>query len=160
MNDQHKPPELWDLPVVRALDAIEFLHGLDPDHVEFDEFRFHGEGFSGPMHTVVIHAYQPVTNVPYSVRFAVQGATYSVQGRGQQPLTASGVADLLHVPLASADRAVTLLGRALTESLRIYNEANTPARKGAVRPAPTAATAQPWPFSARVGTDPAPGLSL
>ena len=160
MNDHDKPPELWDLPVVRALDAIEFLPGLDPDHVEFDEFRFHGEGWSGPMHAAVIHAYQPVTSVPYAVRFAVQGATYTVRGRGQHPLTASGVADLLHVPLASADRAVTLLGRALTESLRIYNQANTPAQNGAGRPTPTAGTSQPWPFSTQTDTDPSPGPHL
>ncbi|PUB20891.1 hypothetical protein C8K30_115102 [Promicromonospora sp. AC04] len=160
MNDHHKPPKPWDLPVVRGLDAIRLLHGLEALHVGFDELHLHGEAPSGPMYTAVIHAYQPVISVPYTVRFAVQGTTYTVQGRDRQPLTTSGVADLLHVPTASADRAITLLKQSLTESLRIYNQANTPAQQGAGHPTPTVGTSQPWPFSTRASTDASPGPDL
>ncbi|WP_454859691.1 hypothetical protein [Promicromonospora soli] len=160
MNDHHKSPKLWDLPVVRGLDAIRFLHGMEATHVGFDELHLHGEVPSGPMYTAVIHAYQPVTSVPYAVRFAVQGTTYTVRGRDRQPLTASGVAELLHVLPVNADRAITLLKRALTESLRIYNQANTPAQNGAGRPTPTTGTSQPWPFSTRAGTEPPPSPDL
>lgn len=160
MNDYYTPPQLWDLPVVRGLDAIRLLHGMEAARVGFDELHLHGEAPHGPMYTAAIHAYQPVTSVPYTVRFAVQGATYTVRGRDRQPLTISGVADLLHVPPASADRAISLLKQALTESRRIYNQATAPARNGAGRPTPTTGVAQPWPFSTRAGADPSPGPDL
>lgn len=160
MNDHHKPPQPWDLPVIRGLDTIRLLRGLEARHVGFDEFHLRGDAASGRMYTAVIHAYQPVTSVPFAVRFVVQGATYTVRGRDRQPLSASGVADLLRVPLASADRAITLLQSALTESLRIYNQANAPMQNGAGHPTSTASGSQPWPFSSRVGADPSPGPRL
>ncbi|WP_423464198.1 hypothetical protein ACO229_06495 [Promicromonospora sp. MS192] len=151
MTEELPPPQAWDLPVVRALDAIEFLPGLDPDHVEFDQFRFHGVGTYSPMQSATIYAFQPVTSVPYTVKFEVRGSTYMVEDHDHRPLTASGVADLLHLPLASADRAVTLLKRGLSESLRIYNEAHAPAPRNRSRA--TAGTQEPWPFAARPGPD-------
>ncbi|WP_419703095.1 hypothetical protein [Promicromonospora sp. NFX87] len=160
MTDDVKSPQPWNLPVVRALDAIEFLPGLDPAHVEFDQFRFHGEGWNRPMYSAVIHAYQPVTSARFTVKFAVRGTTYSVRDHDLQPLTASGVADLLHLPLASADRAVTLLKRALTESLRVYNEAHAPALHREGRPATTTRAKEPWPFTPRPGPDESSDVAL
>lgn len=160
MNDHHQPPKPWDLPVVRGLDAIRLLPGLEATHVGFDELHLQGDAANGPMYTAVIHAYQPVTSVPYTVRFAVQGTTYTVRGRDRHSLTASGVADLLHVQPVNADQAITLLKQALTESLRIYNQANTPTQDGAGHPTSTASASQPWPFSPRAGSDPSPGPHL
>jgi hypothetical protein len=159
MTDELPPPEAWDLPVVRALDAIKFLPGLDPDHVEFDQFRFSRVNLIDPMRSAAIHAYQPIASARFTVKFAVQGTTYQVRDHDRQPLTASGVADLLHVPLASADRAVTLLKQGLSESLRIYNEAHTPAIQHEARPA-SAASREPWPFAARPGTTEPPHPTL
>lgn len=153
MTDELTPPQAWDLPVVRAVDAIEFLPGLDPEHVEFDLFRLAARSASGPTQSAMIHAYQPVTSARFTVKFAVRGTTYSVQDHDLQPLTASGVADLLHVPLASADRAVTLLKASLSEALRIYNEAHAPALRHVVGPASAAKLGEPWPFAARTVTD-------
>lgn len=159
MTDELTPPQAWDLPVVRALDAITFLPGLDPDHVEFDRFRFSAPSASGPTQSAMIHAYQPVTSARFTVKFAVRGTTYEVQSHDGQPLTASGVADLLHLPLASADRAVTLLKTGLSEALRIYNEAHAPAPHREERSATTARAREPWPFAARPGTE-SSGLTL
>jgi hypothetical protein len=160
MTDELTPPQAWDLPVVRALDAIEFLPGLDPEHVEFDQFRFAAHSASGPMQSAMIHAYQPVTSARFTVKFAIRGTTYEVRDHDLQPLTASGVADLLHLPLASADRAITLLKTGLSEALRIYNEAHVPALHREGRPATTAGAREPWPFAARPRTDESPGLAL
>ncbi|MFC8797015.1 hypothetical protein ACFT2C_04735 [Promicromonospora sp. NPDC057138] len=158
MNDSLRP-EAWDMPVVRALDAIETLPGLE--RVEFGQFRFSVPSVSGPVHTAMVHAYRPVTSARFTVKFAVRGTTYTVRDHDGQALTASGVADLLHLPLASADRAVTLLKRALTESLRIYNRAHAPTQHGAGRPAPaTAGPSEPWPFAARTSTDALTGPGL
>ncbi|MFJ3408206.1 hypothetical protein [Promicromonospora sp. NPDC090134] len=160
MTDELPPPQAWDLPVVRALDAIELLPGLDPGHVEFDQFRFFGESWDHLMHSAVIYAYQPVTSARLTVRFAVRGTTYSVQDHDGRPLTASGVADLLHVPLASADRAVTLLKAGLSEALRIYNEAHAPALHHEGGPVTAARNGEPWPFAARTTTDEPPRPAL
>lgn len=160
MNDELTPPQAWDLPVVRALDAIEFLPGLGPDHVEFDEFRFATPTASGPTQSAMIHAYQPVTSARFTVKFAVRGTTYEVRNHDGQPLTASGVADLLHLPLASADRAVTLLKSGLSEALRIYNEAQALALHREGPPATTARPGEPWPFAARPVTDESSGPVL
>ena len=160
MNDELPPPEAWDLPVVRALDAIEFLPGLDPEHVEFDQFRFFGVNLIDPMRSAAIHAYQPIASARFTVKFAVRGTTYQVRDHDRKPLTASGVADLLHVPLASADRAVTLLKRGLSESLRIYNGAHTPTQRRDVGPASATRTGEPWPFAARPGTNEPPHPAL
>lgn len=161
MTDELTPPQAWDLPVVRALDAIGLLHGLDPDHVEFDQFRFAAPSASGTIRSAMIHAYQPVTSARFTVKFAVRGTTYEVRDHALQPLTASGVADLLHLPLANADRAVTLLKTGLSEALRIYNEGHAPALHHQGQPAATSAEArEPWPFAARPGTGESSGLTL
>ncbi|MDR7381252.1 hypothetical protein [Promicromonospora iranensis] len=160
MTDEPMLPQAWDLPVVRALDAIKSLPGLDSDHVEFDTFRFSAPSASGPTQSAMIHAYQPVTSARFTVKFTVRGSTYDVQSHDGQPLTVSGVADLLHLPLASADRAVTLLKAGLSEALRIYNEAHAPAPHHEGRPATIARAREPWPFAARPGTDESSDLNL
>lgn len=160
MTDELTPPQAWDLPVVRALDAIGLLHGLDPDHVEFDQFRFAAPSASGPIRSAMIHAYQPVTSARFTVKFAVRGTTYEVRDHDRQPLTVSGVADRLHLPLTSADRAVTLLKTGLSEAMRIYNEAHAPALHREGRSATTAGAREPWPFAARPGTDESSILAL
>lgn len=160
MTDEVMPPQAWDLPVVRALDAIEFLPGLDPDHVEFDQFRFAAPSASGPTQSAMIHAYQPVTSARFTVKFAVRGTTYEVRSHDGQALTASGVADLLRLPLSSADRAVTLLKAGLSEALRIYNEAHAAGLHHVAPPASAARPGEPWPFAARARTDEPSGPAL
>jgi hypothetical protein len=160
MNDHHKPPQPWDLPVIRGLDAIRLLPGMERLHVGFDELHLQGDAASGRMYTAVIHAYQPVTSVPFTVRFAVQGATYTMRGRDRQPLTASGVADLLHVPPASAELAITILKRALTASLRIYNQAHNPTDPDVGQGTPAAKQVAPWPFRAPPVADAPTGPTL
>ncbi|MFE7503849.1 hypothetical protein [Promicromonospora sp. NPDC057488] len=172
MTDELMLPQVWELPVLRAVDAIRLLPGLGPDHVEFDRVRFAAPSMGGPARSAMIHAYQPVTRVPFTVKFALRGTTYALQGHGPQPLAVADVATLLCVPMSSADRVVTLLKAGLTGALRIHNKVHSaPGLAGTSRPdrslpfplAPgdgravnTPSHAEPWPFAARTG---APGSS-
>lgn len=125
MTDDLMLPPVWELPVLRAIDAVRLLPGLDAEHVEFDRVRFAAPSTGAPARSATIHAYQPVTSVPFTVKFAVRGAVFAVQVHGPRPLTVAGVASLLQVPLSSADRAVTLLQAGLTGALNIHNEVHT-----------------------------------
>ena len=176
MTDDLMLPQVWELPVLQAIDAVRLLPGLEADHVEFDRVRFAAPRMSGPARSATLHAYQPVTSVPFTVKFALRGTAFAVQGHGPQPLTVSDVADLLQVPLASADRAVTLLQAGLTGALNIHNEVHTrrglaetssasdprllPEVPGEARRTPTRNEAEPWPFAARPGADGPAGPAL
>ncbi|MFI8526288.1 hypothetical protein ACIGB8_17650 [Promicromonospora sukumoe] len=176
MADDLILPQVWELPVLRAVDAVRLLPGLDPNHVEFDRVRFAAPSLGGPARSATIHAYQPVTSVPFTVKFALRGTAYALLGHGPQPLTVADVAGLLRVPVASADRAVALLKAGLTGALRIHNEVSTrpglagtssqdrsltvPQAPGQTRPAPAPSRAEPWPFAARTGVDESAGPAL
>lgn len=116
----------WDVPVIRALDAIERLPGFSPDHVEWDHFRFYGHGFSGAMETVAIYAYTAAPDTSGFARFAVTGTRFTVTDRDRRDLTGSGLARELDVPASSAIRATAELRDALNRSLREYNTAHAP----------------------------------
>ncbi|MFI8528164.1 hypothetical protein ACIGB8_27140 [Promicromonospora sukumoe] len=176
MTDDLMLPQVWELPVLRAIDAVRVLPGLDPEQVEFDRVQFAAPTMGSPARSATIHAYQPVTSVPFSVKFALRGTTYAVQGHGPQPLTVTDVAGLLRVPVSSADRAVALLKAGLTGALRIHNEMHTrlglaeassasdprrlPQVPGEARPDPVPRHVEPWPFAARTGAGESAGPAL
>lgn len=176
MTDDLMLPQVWELPVLRAVDAVKLLPGLDADQVEFDRVRFAAPSLGAPARSATVHAYQPVTSVPFTVKFALRGTAYALLGHGPQPLTVPDVATLLSVPVASADRAVALLRAGLTGALRIHNEVHArpglagtssrdrslavPQAPGQARPAPTPSHAEPWPFAGRTGADESAGPAL
>ena len=115
----------WDMPVVRALDAVEKLPGFGPDHVEWDSFRFWQAGRGDQMEWASIYAY-PTGSEHGFVRFAVRDGEFTVTDRQRRSMTASEVAGALDVPTASAEKAVSAVVSALATALARFNEAHAP----------------------------------
>lgn len=111
----------WDEPVVSALDEVETLPGFAPDHVEWDYFRFYGEGMSGPMDTTSIYAFPATSGRSEFVRFAATDDGFTMTDPDHHHLTPPGVARALDVPIESAEQAATALGAALTTALARFN---------------------------------------
>ncbi|WP_116953342.1 hypothetical protein [Jiangella endophytica] len=122
MNRRQVSP--WDAPVVRALDAVEELPGFEPEHVGWDDFRFHGTGTAWEMDTVSIYAY-PVKGRGF-VRFAATSDGATVTGPGRRELTADQVARALNVPVESAEATVAALDAALALALVEFNAGHAP----------------------------------
>lgn len=131
MNEPRIRP--WDAPVVRALDAVEELPGFDPDHVEWDTFRFYGTD-AYVMDAAAIYA-SPPTGRGY-VRFAATSDGATVTGPGPRDLTPGDVARALAVPIESAEAAVAALGPALQAALAAFNAAHDPASRSCTRSSP------------------------
>lgn len=135
----------WDVPVVEALDQVETLPGLDPARVEWDQFRFFGEGDTGRMHRVVISAYPDgAGDLQQRLRFrADTEGRFEVLGtrKGEQarPLSLDDVAQALQVSRESAGQCVALIEPALHQALHAWNDTNAVPRNsrhmpGARRP--------------------------
>lgn len=119
------PVRSWDLPVVRALDAVEKLPGFRADQVEWDFFRFWRVGSGDRMETASIYAYPTGTEHEF-VRFAVTDGEFTVTDPQGSRLTADDVADALNVPTASAEKAITTVIPALATALARFNAAHAP----------------------------------
>jgi hypothetical protein len=119
------PVRSWDLPVVRALDAVEKLPGFRADQVEWDFFRFWRVGSGDRMETASIYAYPTGTEHEF-VRFAVTDGEFTVTDPQGQRMTADDVAGALNVPTASAEKAITTVIPALATALARFNAAHAP----------------------------------
>jgi hypothetical protein len=115
----------WDMPVVRALDAVENIPGFRSDQVEWDSFRFWRTGRGEQMQWASIYAY-PTGPERGFVRFAAADGEFTVTDQQRRALTSREVADALNVPTASAEKAVTLVIPALATALTRFNAAHTP----------------------------------
>ena len=115
----------WDIPVIRALDAVENLPGFRADQVEWDSFRFWRVGRGEQMETASIYAYPTGTERGY-VRFAVADGEFTVTDQQNRALTSSEVADALNLSTVSAEKAVTLVIPALATALARFNAAHAP----------------------------------
>lgn len=118
----------WDMPVVRALDALENIPGFRSDQVEWDSFRFWRTGRGEQMQWASIYAY-PTGPERGFVRFAVADGEFTVTDQQRRALTSREVADALNVPTASAEKAVTLVIPALATALTRFNAAHTPTNR-------------------------------
>jgi hypothetical protein len=153
------PVRSWDLPVVRALDAVEKLPGFRPAQVEWDGFRFHRTGRGEQMQWASIYAY-PTGSGHGFVRFGVTDGEFTVTDPQRHPMTASDVAGALGVPTASAEKAITAVIPALAAALARFNAAHAPR---AAAQAVTIGHGRVGSFSRRSGPadqGPRPGIGL
>ncbi|TWE13084.1 hypothetical protein [Rudaeicoccus suwonensis] len=119
------PVRSWDLPVVRALDAVEQLPGFRPDQIEWDSFQLHRTGRGEQMEAVSIYAY-PTGSEHGFVRFGVTDGEFTVTDPERRRMTASDVAVALNVPTMSAEKAITAVIPALATALSRFNAAHAP----------------------------------
>lgn len=84
----------WDIPVFRALDRVEQLHGFAPDHVEWDQFVFGANGLHRPMDTASIYAFPSIPERQKTGSYVPSTSRHVARhGQGATPRRTPGFTD-------------------------------------------------------------------